>query len=330
MKKLLVGLGVILLLVLLYIMGPVPAPPSFDRHWPAVPSEPGTLQAHLVKSEAQLALRPNNEAQIIWADSARKTNVCFLYLHGFSASHMEGFPAHTEIAKKYNANLLLARLSGHGYLENSLNDFTAESGWNSAKEALARASQLGDTVIIMSTSTGCTFALMLAAAYPEKVHALINLSPNIRVNSEAAFLLNNHWGKQIAQLVVGRERRIEYDSAAYALYWDTLYTVNALVELQSLLETAMVPEAFAKIEQPVLNLFYYNNEEEQDQVVSTERIRWMHEHLATSEDHKVLKPLATPGNHVMGSPIKSNDVELVIEEITAFCNEVLNLKLGYF
>lgn len=315
----------ILLLVLLYLIGPTPAPPSFDRSWPTVPSQPKLLQTYLARSEAQLDLRPQNEAQIIWADSARKTNLCFLYLHGFSASHMEGYPVHTTIAKRYGANLLLARLSGHGYRENSLSDFTAESGWNSAKEALAMASELGDTVIILSTSTGCTYALMLAASFPDKVQALINLSPNIRVNNGAAFLLNNAWGKQIAHMIIGQERHIKPDTAAYALYWDTLYTVNALVELQSLLENSMVPKTFAQIEQPVLNLFYYKNEEAQDQVVSTEKIRWMHKHLASPSEKKVLKPLASPGNHVLASPIKSKDVATVEAEILDFCEKVLEL-----
>lgn len=326
MKKLVVALGVISLLILLYILGPAPDKPDFDLLWPVVPTEPNEIQKSLAHEESLLKLRANNQAQVIWADSARKTNICFLYLHGFSASQMEGFPAHKRVAQKYRANLFLARLSGHGYSENSLHDFTAESGWNSAREALAMAAQLGDTVVIMSTSTGCTFALMLAAAFPEKVYGLINLSPNIRVNSAAAFLLNDPWGKQIAHMVIGEERRIEPDTAAYSLYWDTLYTLSALVELQSLLETAMVPQTFAKIEQPVLNLYYFKNEEEKDQVVNVEKIKWMHRHLATPEDEKVLKALATPGNHVLASPIKSDDVEVVIEEIIAFCDQVLALR----
>ena len=167
---------------------------------------------------------------------------------------------------------------------------------------------------------------LLIQHFPDKVFGLVNLSPNVRVNSGAAFLLNNPWGLQIAQQVLGEKRQISFDSAAYSKYWDTLYTTQAVVQLQSLLETAMTAENFQQINTPVLNTFYYKNEEEQDQVVSTDAIRWMHENLATPDSLKILAPLAEPENHVLGSPIKSKNVEVVVQTARDFCKKTLRLK----
>ncbi|MDZ7648638.1 MAG: alpha/beta fold hydrolase [Cytophagales bacterium] len=72
--------------------------------------------------------------------------------------------------------------------------FTADRIWEGAKQALAIGKQLGNKVILVSTSTGGTLALILAAEYPDDVHALINMSPNIAINDPAAFLLNDSAG----------------------------------------------------------------------------------------------------------------------------------------
>ncbi len=318
--------GTISLLFLLYLLGPQIDTPVFSKELPHPVNKISGVDSYLEKREANFNLRPDNEARVVWADSVRKTPYVFLYLHGFSASQGEGDPFHRKVAQHFGANLYLARLAGHGFRENNLEDYTAEAGWESAKEALALASLLGDTLIIMGTSTGCTYALMLAHHYPKQVMGLLNLSPNIRVKNPAAFLLNNPWGRQIGEMVLGETRRIPYDSAAYTQYWDTAYTTQAVVELQNLLEHAMVEETFKKIDQPCLNLFYFENKEKQDQVVSTQAIRWMHEQLATPDSLKLLKALPEPKNHVLGSPIKSENVKVVVQEALHFCLNKLGLK----
>src|SRR5690606_34814128 len=142
-------------------------------------------------------------------------------------------------------NLLLTRLADHGIdTTDALYYFTADRAWESAKEALAVGQQLGDKVILMSTSTGGTLALMLAARYPEKVHALINMSPNIAINDPAAFILNNPWGLHIARMVLGGTLRETGASEDDARYWNASYRVESLVQLQELLESSMNKETF--------------------------------------------------------------------------------------
>ncbi len=316
---------IILGLVAFYFSGPRPGPlvlnPTLSNDLPSLYE----IENLLAQREAKFSLRKDNEARIVWADSIRKTDWVILYLHGFSASQGEGAPVHQNLAKRYGANLLLARLSGHGYQADQLSDFQAESAWEDAKRFLQFAKVLGQRVILMGTSTGSSFALNLAAKYPDMVDGIVNLSPNVRVKDPTARLLNDPWGLQIAKMVIGEKRRVVSDSIEYAKYWDTLYTVQALVELEHLLEESLIPETFSAVKQPCLNLCYYKSEEEQDQVVSVEHIEWMHEELGTQISEKQLVKLPKVGNHVLASPIKSKDIVGTQKAIERFMEDVLKI-----
>ncbi len=312
------------LLVMAYLAGPKPPKLTLDQSLPAINQNLHDLDEYISSKEARYNLRANNEARIEWfGDSLKKTEWAIVYLHGFSASHPEGAPAHRQLAKKLGANLFLSRLSGHGYKEDCLSDFTATGAWNDAKEALAIGKRIGEKVILMGTSTGCSYAINLAANYPQDIGAMINLSPNIRVKDPSAALLNGPWGLEIAKIVLGDYRHIKADSSAYALYWDTLYPVNSLVELQHLLESTLVDTTFAKVTCPTLTLCYYKNEEEQDPVVSVDKMRWMHESLGTENAKKEFIELADVGDHVLANPIKSKDPEAVNRAIHNFIKEKL-------
>ena len=81
----------IILLIGIYFLGPSPARPSYRPKLPVVPSDAKALEQYVTRNESQHKLKPENEAMIIWNDSTRtKTNYAVVYLHGFSASRMEG------------------------------------------------------------------------------------------------------------------------------------------------------------------------------------------------------------------------------------------------
>ena len=204
-RKLLKISSSLIILIAIYFLGPRPDAPEYNPQIQSVPAEPDALEKYVWDNEKLHVIKRENEARIVWADSTRqKTEFAVVYLHGFSASQKEGDPVHRRFAEEFSCNLFLSRLSDHGVdTTEALLNFTADRAWNSAKEALAIGTRLGDKVIIMSTSTGGTLALKLAAEYPDKVHALINLSPNIAINNPAAFLLNNSWGLYIARAVMG-------------------------------------------------------------------------------------------------------------------------------
>ena len=74
-----------------------------------VPSDLNILKNWIDEKENALGnVRPGNASRIIFNDSLpQKTKYSVLYLHGFTASGMEGDPVHRDIAKALNANLFM-------------------------------------------------------------------------------------------------------------------------------------------------------------------------------------------------------------------------------
>jgi pimeloyl-ACP methyl ester carboxylesterase len=328
-RKRLLYIGIpLLLLVIVYFSGPKPAEPKFDKMFSPILAEPNVLEAFIAAKERMHNLKPDNEARIVWADSSKKkTEYAVVYLHGFSASQMEGDPVHRRFAKEFGANLYLARLSDHGIdTTETLLNFTADRFWNSAKEALVIGKAIGDKVILITCSTGGTVALMLAAEYPNDIHAMINMSPNIAINDPAAFLLNDHWGLQIARSVLGSKYREWIPTGDRAKYWNSKYRIEALTELQQLVECSMNKETFERVKQPCLTLYYYKDEKHQDPEVKVSAMLSMHENLGTSENLKQAIAMPNAGAHVLGSSMTSKDVEGVYQQMQKFAVEKLGMR----
>lgn len=322
-------LGIILLvLIVVYFSGPQPATPKYSTTLPVITAEASALEQYIQQNEAKHKLKPDNEARILWMNDSlkQKTDYAVVYLHGFSASQEEGDPVHYEFAQKFGCNLFLSRLDAHGVdTTEPLANFTADGLWNSAKEAYVIGKQLGKKVILMSTSTGGTLALKLAAEYPE-IAGLILLSPNIAINDPNAWLLNNHWGLQIAHLVTGKHRTVSDTTAIYAQYWNNRYVTSSLVQLEELLESTMKESTFKKVTQPTLLLYYFKDEKNQDPVVKVSAMKRMFTQLGTPENMKRQVAVPNAGDHVLGSYVKSKDIQTVQEECEKFAVEVLKLK----
>lgn len=319
----------VLVLILLYFLGPRPQSPQFADQLPKVPSSAADLQQYISQQESRHRVKPDNEARIVWAnDSLRQqTEYAVVYLHGFSASQEEGDPVHRSFADSFGCNLYLPRLAEHGIdTTEPLVNLTADKLWESAKEAMAIGLQLGKKLILMGTSTGGTLALQLAATYPDKVHSLLLLSPNIAINDPNAWLLNNPWGLQIAHLVKGKYNVSSDTSEIYKQYWTYKYRMEAAVQLEELLETSMRSSLFEKVTQPLLLLYYYKDEEHQDPVVKVSAMQRMFRQIGTPESQKREMALPETGDHVIGSPIKSKDVASVIEACIRFGHEILQLS----
>lgn len=311
----------------LYFLGPQPDEPVFDLSIPDVPSAPAELERYIQQKEALHKIKPDNEAEIVWYDSTRsKTEYAVLYLHGFSASKMEGDPVHRQFASQFGCNLYLARLADHGIdTTETLLLFTADRFWRSAVEALAIASKLGEKVIIVSTSSGGTVAIKLAAEYPNLVHSLINMSPNIEINHEAAFIANNPWGLQIGRMIMNGNYRVTGASDEHARYWNRKYRLESVVQVQELLETTMVRQTFERVKQPSLTLYYYKNEQEQDPEVRVDAMLRMHGQLGTPAELKEAVAIPNAGVHVIGCSLTSQDVPGVSAAIKKFAIEKLGL-----
>jgi len=321
--------ALVALLVIVYFLGPKPAAPIYNNNLIQVPAEPAALEDYISSKEAAHKVKPDNEARIVWAnDSTRaKTPYVIVYLHGFSASQEEGNPVHRNIARQFGCNLYLARLSEHGIdTTDALMNMTATSLWESAKEAYAIGKQLGEKVILMGTSTGGTVALELASNFDD-VAGLVLYSPNIAINNPSAFLTNNPWGLQIARMVIGGKENVLKDRTdTYKKYWNHQYRLEAIVELQELLETTMIPSHFNKIKCPLLTLYYFKDEKNQDPVVKVSAMKEMFEAVGTPATLKRMIPIPGAGNHVLASPIQSNDIVSVEKETALFLEQIMKLK----
>lgn len=330
MKRFLQIIAVLVaLLAIVYFLGPKPAAPIYNNNLIQVPSEPAALESYIKNKEAAHKVKTDNEARIVWANDSTKakTPYVIVYLHGFSASQEEGNPVHRNIAKQFGCNMYLARLSEHGIdTTDALVNMTATSLWESAKEAYAIGKQLGDKVILMGTSTGGTVALELASNF-EDVAGLVLYSPNIAINNPSAFLTNNPWGLQIARMVMGgKENVLKNRTDTYKKYWNHQYRLEAVVELQELLETTMIPSHFNKIKCPLLTLYYFKDEKNQDPVVKVSAMKEMFEALGTPANLKRMVPIPEAGNHVLASPIQSNDIVTVEKETALFLEQIIQLK----
>ncbi len=335
MQKLLKSVSIIgFLLFGFYLAGPSPSAPRWDPAMPVVPQQPAELEAYVANQESKHKVKPDNEARIIWADSSKqKTKYSVIYLHGYSASQGEGDPVHRAFAKEFGCNLYLARLADHGIdTTEQLLYFTPDRWWASSKEALAIGKAIGDHVIVMSTSTGGTMALILAAEYPEDVYALLNMSPNVAINDPLAWIANNHWGLQLARMVRGGLYNIPRvkpgaDTILNNQYWNRKYRLESACQLEELIEDKMDKSTFEKIKQPCLDLYYYKDETHQDPTVKVSAILDMHAQLGTPDSLKTALAIPNAGGHVMGSYIVSEDLESVQKAMRDFAVQKLKMKL---
>ncbi|MBK9391577.1 MAG: alpha/beta fold hydrolase [Bacteroidetes bacterium] len=322
--------GIVLFLAIVYLIGPKPSKPVFDTPVPDLPGSLIELETMINTSEKAIrGIKPDNEARIVWADSTRKekTKIVFLYLHGFTGSFAEGEPVHRNLAKKYNANLYLARLAEHGIDrgDSNLISLTADNYAASAETAYKIAQQLGDEVILIGTSAGGALSLFLASHHPE-IKAVVLYAPCIKLYDPAAAVLNKHWGFQIGKLVSGSPvKSFDSESAIHSNYWTLKFRMEGLVALVNLYSATMNQETFSKVKCPVFLGYYYKNEAEQDMTVSVPAMLKMYEELGTPVELRRKMAFPEAKAHVIASYIRSKDWQGVERETDKFFKEIVRL-----
>ena len=322
------GLLIVLSLLVLYFIGPQVDKPEFSQNMPVIKMALLEMEDSLNQSEAYTThLKPDNQARIVWVDSMKKekTAVAIVYLHGFTASQEEGNPVHRMFAEKFVCNMYLARLNYHGRSgENQLQFMTPEGLYNDAKMAIAIARTLGDEVIVMSTSTGGTLAIYYASNYHD-LKAIINYSPNIRIKQKASYLLDKPWGFQLARFSYGGKYKIDECDDYDNKYWGCKTRLEAVIELQVLVDYTMQKETFKQVTTPSFTGGYYKNKKHQDPTVSAKAIKWMHDNLGTEENMKRLVAFPDAGTHVIANGVKSGAWQQVFNETEKFAIEVLEM-----
>ena len=207
--------------------------------------------------------------RVLFADSAHptKTPWAVVYLHGFSATRQETSPLSEEVARVLGANLYETRLRGHGLPGDSLGHVQASDWLNDAAFALDVARRLGDSVMVIGTSTGGTLGVWLATLpkpVREGLHALVLISPNFGPKDPAAGLLTLPWAEVVLpQFIPLREWVAKNEEQKR--FWTMRYPSTALFPMQALVEH--VREASLN-DYDVPTLAFFN---EGDQVVDAKR-----------------------------------------------------------
>ena len=87
----------------------------------------------------------------------------------------------------------------------------------------------------------------------------------------------------------------------------------------------MTPELFRQVRQPLLMLYYYRDEANQDKVVKVTAMKRMYDLVSTPPALKMEKAIPMAGDHVIGSYVKSGDIQSVEKAIDSFATGVLKL-----
>ncbi|PHP68024.1 alpha/beta hydrolase [Zhengella mangrovi] len=260
----------------LYIVGPrTPVDTTITIDRAAIAADP---EGYVAREEANVTgITEGTQKQIIWAfpRSKAKTPLAIVYVHGYSATLQETRPLPDIVARELGANLFFTRLTGHGQNGEALARATVNDWLNDMAEALAVGKAIGEKVVVIATSTGGSLATW-AAGQPDlarEMNALVLISPNYRLKAAGSFLLDQPWGQQLADLIVGPERSFEPANAEHAKYWTTRYPTRALMPMAAAVRLAdgVFPET---VKTPALFLYAPGDPVVDEAVTAQKAAKW--------------------------------------------------------
>jgi len=242
--------------------------PQASGNWPDPSDDPIAVLAE--REAAFDDISPGTEARVIWAGGeGQDTDWVVLYLHGFSATSEEIRPVPDLVAQALGANLVYARLRGHGRGGEALGAAMAGEWIDDTGFFLDTARAVGDSVLILGTSTGATLAAH-ALADPEQAEAVAGIafiSPNFRLSNPAGMLLEWPFARHWVPLLVGEERSFEPQNDQHAMFWTTQYASVAAVSMGTAMRATRARD-YSGVTTPALFLFA-----DADQVVSASATR---------------------------------------------------------
>ena len=318
-----------MILVIVYMLGPKVGTQKLTIEFPTVPTRLNELSKYIANREDTVKeLKLGNEAYIVWADSSNKSKTPYsiVYIHGFSASPMEGDPVHRFLAEHFGANLFVTRLPEHGINRaNGMEYLTAQDLANAAGEAYQIGKSLGDEVIIVGTSMGGALSILLASQQPD-IKALVLYSPAIRDNGEKLGAFFSPWSKKLMEMTMMDNKVLHQKREGEKLaYWSDQIHVNGYQSLAVLMYSEMNKPTFEKIKQPLFLGYYYKNDSVQDLVVSVPKMLEMFDQVNTPANLKFKKAFPNTGDHVIASSVTSKDWEGVMFSTIDFLENTVGI-----
>lgn len=221
------------------------------------------LETWLATREAAVGgVRAGCAKQVVWADGPNKAPVSIVYIHGFSATAAEVRPLPDMVAEGLGANIFFTRLTGHGQDGAAMGRARLPHWEADVEEALAIGASMGDEVIVMGCSTGCTLLTSALARGAKganvkngaQIKGIVHLSPNFGLrNWFAQTLLQMPGVRKWGPLLAGRERAFDPISTEHTAYWTVKYDTQAVftmadavrAAIASPIETIQTPAYFA-------------------------------------------------------------------------------------
>lgn len=300
----LIVLGAIAALLALGPRTPVDAPAAA----PALPTTLAMLPAWLADHERAAGVTdPNVAKRVVFIDSLAptKTPWSVVYLHGFSATRQETAPLAQDVALELGANLFETRLHGHGLPGDSMGHVTARDWLADTRQAFAIGRALGDSVIVIGTSTGGTLGVWLATVPPAEqagLARLVLISPNFGAHDHAAEVLTLPWARVVLPRFIP-QRSWQARNEEQKRYWTVSYPSTALFPMQALVEHVRG----APLDHFVVPTLVMNNRN--DNVVDSPRTeRWLTrvaEETHAVVHHQLVVPTDGEDGHVLAGRIVS-------------------------
>lgn len=231
--------------------------PIGDGRPPSGLPERAGLDTWITEREAAAGVRPGLEARVVWNDPAarNRTPVAIVYLPGLGASPLETRPLADSVAADLGANLYYHRPAGHVLRDDPMEGVRVDDWLTDARLALAVGERLGERVVLMGMSNGGALATWAAIRHPNRVDALVLLSPNFGPTDPLSGLLTLPGGRLLARLVLGELHTWRPENAAQAAAWDTAYAASALVPMMRLSTWVDQRRRLRTIEAPTLILY---------------------------------------------------------------------------
>ena len=184
------------------------------------------------------ALRPGTEKKVLWSQgNFVKSKTSIVFIHGFSASRVEIDPVVDLIAAELNANVYFTRLRGHGQDGKALGEATYEQLLDDTIEAIEIGKLIGDDVVLIGCSTGCSL-IHIALEQNYDINAAIYISPNFGPKPIKGQALRIPGAKFLVPLVFGKYHSFIAINDEYATCWTTKYPTKALFTIKTIVLAA--------------------------------------------------------------------------------------------
>lgn len=268
----------------------------------------GNPEKYVEKSESgKDNLKKDCEKKIIWANKEKnKTKISLVYIPGFSATRKEIFPVMETLAKQLNANLFLSRFPFHGERPEDYKNLKAQDFFDTAIEAYAIGSELGEEVVLVGTSTGAVMIAQLSLL-KKNIKAMVLISPAFKIMPWATELLASPLGGIINKMMVDEYRTWEAKNPDVKKYWDTTYHRDSLPELMKAIYFVKKND-FKEIKTPTLVLYT-----KEDKVISIEDVLNKFKEIG-SENKKIIQ-MPSPSHVLAGEFTSPQTTQIAITEI---------------